>query len=128
MAEYSTALHLFIFVMFNTVRLRRVVGDTTLPRGIGEHVPNKLTACSWHTRARELGMDWFSGEALRTCDHCCCLVGCTCPQSSAYRMATERVIVVVASPVSLQLYLVFADPLGSDRPRSRSRCHSRKEH
>ena len=59
-------------------------------------------------------MDWFSGEALRTRDHCCCLVGCTCPQSSAYREATERVIMVVSSLVSLQLYHVFADPLGSD--------------
>ena len=36
-----------------------VVGDTTLPRGIREHIPRKLTACARHTRARVLGMDWL---------------------------------------------------------------------
>ena len=36
-----------------------VVGGTTLSRGIGEHIPNKLTACSWHTRARVHGVAWF---------------------------------------------------------------------
>ena len=36
-----------------------VVGDTTLPQGIGEHIPRKLTACARHTRASVLGMDWL---------------------------------------------------------------------
>ena len=55
-----------------------------------------------------------SCEALRTCDHDYCLVGCTCPHSFTYREVTGRVIIVNASPVSLQLYLVCNDPLWSD--------------
>ena len=45
--------------MFNTAAFMIVVGGTTLSRGIGEHIPNKLTACSWHSRAKRHGMAWF---------------------------------------------------------------------